>query len=377
MNIVIAPDSFKESMTAMEVADMIEEGFTEIFPHATYIKAPMADGGEGTTQSLVDATHGRMKWRTVTGPLGTPVEAFYGLSGDGQTAIIEMAAASGLDLVPPKQRNPMRTTTYGTGELILAAIEEGVSNIIIGIGGSATNDGGAGMAQALGAKLLDKQGQPIGFGGGSLNELSSIDCSGLHPKLASVTFQVACDVTNPLTGPNGASAVYGPQKGATPEMVEQLDQYLNHYAAIIQRDIDRSIAQLSGAGAAGGLGAGLLAFLDVELKRGIDIVVDVIALEDKLKNADLVITGEGRMDSQTIYGKTPMGVAELAKKYGIPVIGIAGSLSEDSSVVHDHGIDAIFSIVQGPISLDKALTHGKANMKATSRNIAKLLKIHI
>lgn len=375
MKIVIAPDSFKESMTALEVATNIENGFKEIFPDADYIKVPMADGGEGTTQSLVDATKGSIKKLSVTGPLGEPVEAFFGLSGDGQTAIIEMAAASGLDLVPTEQRNPMVTTTYGTGELILAAIDEGIKKVIIGIGGSATNDGGAGLAQALGAKLLTQEGEEIGFGGGTLERLHTIDVSGFNQKLSTVEFQIACDVDNPLNGPRGASAVYGPQKGATSEMIDILDKNLLHYATIIKRDLRRDVANIPGAGAAGGLGAGLLSFLNPELKRGIDIVVEEARLEEKLKDADLVITGEGRIDSQTIYGKTPIGVAKLAKKYHCPVVGIAGSISQESAIVHEHGIDAIFSIVNGATTLEDALTHGKDNIYQTSRNIAALLKM--
>lgn len=313
MKIVIAPDSFKESLTALEVANAIEKGFQEIYPDATYIKIPMADGGEGTVQSLVDATDGQIIKKQVIGPLGHPVEAFFGVLGNGKTAVIEMAAASGLHLVPQADRNPLITTTWGTGELILAALDYKVEHIIIGIGGSATNDGGAGMAQALGAKLLDDKGEQIGYGGGSLNQLVSIDLSALDPRLQQVKIEVACDVNNPLVGPTGAAAIYGPQKGATPEMVNLLDRNLTHYAEIIKKDLSKDVIDIPGAGAAGGLGAGLLAFLSAELKRGVDIVIAATQLEKHMNKADLVITGEGKIDNQTIHGKTPIGVAKTAK----------------------------------------------------------------
>ncbi len=372
MKIVIAPDSFKESMTALQAADAIERGWKQVLPDGEFVKVPMADGGEGTVQSLVDATNGSIRKRSVTGPLGTQVDAFYGILGDGKTTVIEMAAASGLHLVPAEERNPLVTTTKGTGELILAAVEEGAENIIIGIGGSATNDGGAGMAQALGARLLDKSGTDLQPGGGSLANLERIDISQVDDRLKSVSFMIACDVNNPLTGEKGASAVFGPQKGATPEMVRTLDQNLGHYAGIIQRDLGKDIETIPGAGAAGGLGAGLLAFLSAELRPGIDIVIEASGLEDKVSGADLVITGEGKIDSQTIYGKTPIGVAAVAKKYDIPVIAIAGFAGPDADVVFDHGIDALFSIVPGPVSLAEAFENAETNTERVSRNIAKV-----
>lgn len=370
MKIVIAPDSFKESLSALEAANAIERGFKLVFPNAVYSKMPMADGGEGTVQSLVDATNGLIEERIVTGPLGEPVKAFFGLMGDGKTAVIEMAAASGLHLVPVENRNPLVTSTRGTGELISAALDLGVKNIIIGIGGSATNDGGAGMFQALGGRLLDELGNDIGSGGGALSHIVTIDLTGLDARLKDVQIEVACDVDNPLTGQRGASAIFGPQKGATPEMVDLLDKNLSHFADVAERAIGKSFRDIEGVGAAGGLGASLLAFLNADLKRGIHIVLNAVNFEDVVKDADLVITGEGRIDSQTVYGKTPIGVAKAAKKYGVPVIGLAGSLSQDSDVVYEHGIDALFSIVPGITTLPDAFEHAAHYMERTARNIA-------
>jgi glycerate 2-kinase len=370
MKVIIAPDSFKESLSALEVANAIEKGFRDIFPEAEYVKIPMADGGEGTVQSLVDATGGRIVKTEVTGPLGDRVQAFFGMLGDGKTAVIEMAAASGLHLVPSEKRNPLVTTTRGTGELILAALDEGAEHIIIGIGGSATNDGGAGMIQALGGRLLDRHRQEIGPGGGSLSELADIDLSGLDVRLKHVKIEVACDVDNPLTGPKGASAVFGPQKGATPEMVATLDKNLQHYADVIERVLGKQVKDIPGAGAAGGLGAGLLAFLEAELKRGVEIVLETVKFHERIQDASLVITGEGRIDGQTIFGKTPIGVAKAAKRYNIPVIAIAGSVSDDSDVVLSHGIDALYSIVPGIIPLEKALANAEYYVTKTARNIA-------
>jgi len=375
LKIVIAPDSFKESLTALEVANAIEKGFKEIIPEADYVKVPMADGGEGTVQSLMDATNGKIIKTEVIGPLGNTVEAFFGVSGDGNKAFIEMAGASGLHLVPKEQRNPLKTTTYGTGQLILAALEYGVEHIIIGIGGSATNDGGAGMAQALGAKLIDNDGKSLALGGGALADLAKIDISLMDTRLNNVKIEVACDVDNPLIGPKGASAVYGPQKGATPEIVEILDKNLEHYAGIIERDLGKQVKDIPGSGAAGGLGAGLIAFLPVDLKSGIDIVISATKLSSHVEDATLVITGEGRIDHQTIYGKTPIGVAKTAKMFNVHVIGIAGSLTKDSKIVHEHGIDSLFSIVPGIIDLDDALSNAGEYLYMTSRNIAAAYKM--
>ena len=377
MKIVIAPDSYKESLTAMEVATAIEKGFKKVMPNAEYIKLPMADGGEGTVQSLVDATNGSTLTAKVTGPLGETVESFYGLLGEGSTAVIEMAAASGLHLVNPDERNPMLTTTFGTGELIKQALDSGVTHIILGIGGSATNDGGMGMAQALGARFYDKSGADLGYGGGALSELARIDLSGLDKRLADVTLEVACDVDNPLCGPKGASHVFGPQKGATPEMVEQLDTNLAHFADVIHQTTGREVINQAGAGAAGGLGAAVLGLLSAKLRAGINIVTDFVKLEQEVKDATLVITGEGRIDSQTIYGKTPIGVAKIAKKYHLPVIGIAGSVSKDCHVVYEHGIDAVYSVVLGATDLSTALKEAKSNIEITAQNIATALALRL
>ncbi|HHV62682.1 MAG TPA: glycerate kinase [Firmicutes bacterium] len=377
MVIVVAPDSFKGSLSAFEACLAIEEGIKKAVPDAMVIKVPMADGGEGTVQSLVDATGGELIWTDVTGPLGERTRAFWGLMGDGETAVIEMAAASGLPLVPPDKRNPLITTTYGTGELIRAALDRGCKKIIIGIGGSATNDGGAGMAQALGARLIDAEGLPIGFGGRELARLERIDISEMERRVrdGGVEVVVACDVDNPLVGPRGASAVYGPQKGATPEMVEELDKALAHYAEVIERDLGKQVADLPGAGAAGGLGAGLVAFLGAALKPGVNIVIDAVGLEEHVKRADVVITGEGRMDFQSVYGKTPVGVAAVARRHGVPVIAIAGGLGEGFEAVYDHGIDAVLSMVNGPIGLDEAMANGRNLIRDAGFAVAKLLQI--
>lgn len=351
MKIVVAPDSFKGSLTAIEVAGGIERGIREIFPEAEIIKIPMADGGDGTVQCLVNATGGKILREKVTGPLGEEVLASYGILGDKKTAVIEMAEASGLTLVPVNKRNPLVTTTYGTGQLIRAALDQGCRKMIIGIGGSATNDGGAGMVQALGAKLLDEEGKEIGFGGGELKKISRIDIRHMDKRLSDTKILVASDVTNPLCGPKGASRVYGPQKGATPEMAEELDKSLAHFAKIIKRDLHKDVKDMPGAGAAGGLGASLMAFLNAELRPGIDIVIEVVKLEEAIKGADLVITGEGKIDSQTIYGKAPIGVAKIAKKYNIPVIAIAALIGDDADIVHQYGIDNLIKVSEPPVSL--------------------------
>ena len=375
MKIVIAPDSFKESLTALEVANAIETGFKRIFPNAEYVKLPMADGGEGTVQSLVDATQGRLIEAEVTAPLGNQVKSFFGLSGDGKTAIIEMAAASGLHLVPMDKRDPCQTTSFGTGELIKQALDLGVQHIILGIGGSATNDGGAGMLQALGLRLLDKNGQSIGFGGAALSNLAEIQMADLDPRLQHVQMEVACDVNNPLCGERGASAIFGPQKGATPEMVKELDAALAHFAEIAVRDCGKQIKEQPGAGAAGGMGGGLLLLPNVQLKAGVQIVLDNLKLAEQVKDADLVITGEGRMDAQSILGKTPIGVARKAKQFNKPVIAIVGCLREDYEVVYEHGIDAVFPIIRNLGDLPTILKQGEQNLISTAQNVARLLSL--
>ncbi len=375
MKIVIAPDSYKESLSALEVAQAVEAGFRQVFPDADYVLVPVADGGEGTVDAMVAATGGRKETVTVSGPLGEPVEAFYGLTGDGDTAVIEMAAASGLALVPPDRRNPLLTNSRGTGELIRAALDAGARRFILGIGGSATNDGGAGMVQALGARLLDLEGRELDGSGGDLARLERIDVSALDPRLAECRIEVACDVDNPLTGARGASAVFGPQKGATPEMVQVLDANLARLARIVGRDLGVAVDTVPGAGAAGGMGAAMLAFFGATLKPGIEIVTAAVDLDTHVRDADLVITGEGRIDFQTVHGKTPIGVARVAKRHGKPVIGIAGSLGADVGVVHAHGIDAVFSVLSKPCTLDEALRDAAANVELTARNVAAVLRL--
>ncbi|MDL5367420.1 glycerate kinase [Xanthomonas sp. NCPPB 2654] len=375
MKIVIAPDSFKESLSALEVATQIEAGFRDVFPTWTYVKVPVADGGEGTVAALVAATGGRRVPHTATGPLGAPVEAFFGMSGDGRTAIVEMAAASGLALLPPARRDALAATSYGVGELILAALDAGARSIVVGVGGSASNDGGAGMAQALGVRLLDAQGRELGAGGGALAALARIDATGLDPRLRHCDIQVACDVDNPLTGPAGASAVFGPQKGATPAQVAQLDANLSHYAAVIDADLGIAIAALPGAGAGGGLAAALVAFLGAQLRPGADIVAEALGLEALVAAADLVVTGEGRLDSQSARGKTPLGVARIAKRHGKPVVAIGGGLGADAALLHAHGIDAMFGAVPRPCTLEQALAEAGANLRRAARNVAEAIRI--
>ncbi len=375
MKIVIAPDSYKESLSALEVAQAVEAGFRQVFPDANYVLVPVADGGEGTVDAMVAATGGRKETVTVSGPLGEPVEAFYGLTGEGDTAVIEMAAASGLALVPPDRRNPLLTSSRGTGELIRAALDAGARRFILGIGGSATNDGGAGMVQALGVRLLDLEGRELDGSGGDLARLERIDVSALDPRLAECRIEVACDVDNPLTGARGASAVFGPQKGATPEMVQALDANLARLARIVGRDLGVAVDTVPGAGAAGGMGAAMLAFFGATLKPGIEIVTAAVDLDTQVRDADLVITGEGRIDFQTVHGKTPIGVARVAKRHGKPVIGIAGSLGAEVGVVHAHGIDAVFSVLGKPCTLDEALRDAAANVELTARNVAAVLRI--
>jgi len=356
MKIVIAPDSYKESLSATEVAQAIEKGFREIFPDAQYVSVPVADGGEGTVEAMIAATKGSQHTAFVTGPLGEEVNACWGMSGDGKTAFIEMAAASGLALVPPELRNPLITTSRGTGEL-------------------ATNDGGAGMVQALGARLSDANGTEIGNGGGSLMSLNSIDISGLDPRLSTCTIRVACDVTNPLTGEQGASRIFGPQKGATEELIVELDRNLGHYADVIKKSLNVDVKNVPGSGAAGGMGAALMAFLGAELGSGIEIVTQALNLEEHIHDCTLVVTGEGRIDSQSIHGKVPVGVASVAKKYHKPVIGIAGSLTRDVGVVHQYGIDAVFSVLTSIGTLEEAFRGAFDNIYRASRNIAATLRV--
>lgn len=377
MKVIFAPDSFKESLSAPAVAAALARGFQRVIPQLEAVLLPVADGGEGTTEALVSATGGQLFEQVVTDPLGRPVTAQWGLLG-GQTepmAVIETAAASGLHLLTLDERNPCLTSTFGTGELVRAALDAGVRRFIIGLGGSATNDAGAGFLQALGAQLLDQEGQALRPGGLALSGLQQIDLSQLDPRLASCHFEVACDVNNPLTGIKGASAVFGPQKGADAQMVAALDAALSHFAKLAEPVTGRDFSLLPGAGAAGGLGAALTGFLNAELRSGIDIVLDSLNFDSYLNGAQLVITGEGRIDSQTIHGKTPIGVARRAKRQGLPVVAVAGSVSADAAVVYQHGIDAVFSIMQGVATLPQALQEASSNLERTAESIARLWQI--
>lgn len=375
MKFVIAPDSFKESMTAKAAAVAIQTGLQKIYPDADYELVPMADGGEGTVQSLVDATEGEIITADVQNPLDETVSAFYGVLGDQQTAVIEMSAASGIQFVTTETKNPLITTTYGTGQLIKDALDRGMRRFIIGLGGSATNDGGAGMAEALGVRFLDENGQQIARGGAALATLHEIDMSNLDPRVAESEFLLASDVTNPLVGETGASAVFGPQKGATPAMVAELDAALTNYAAVIKAQLGVDLANTPGAGAAGGLGAGMLAFTQAKMQSGISLVVEATELVAKAANADVAFVGEGAIDFQTQYGKTPMGAAQAVKQASpnAKVIGLAGYVGDGIDALYDLGIDAVFSIVPGAVDLPTAMKTGEANLTRTAENIARLL----
>lgn len=375
MKFVIAPDSFKESMTAKAAAVAIQAGLQKIYPDADYELVPMADGGEGTVQSLVDATEGEIITADVQNPLDETVSAFYGVLGDQQTAVIEMSAASGIQFVTTETKNPLITTTYGTGQLIKDALDRGMRRFIIGLGGSATNDGGAGMAEALGVRFLDENGQQIARGGAALATLHEIDMSNLDPRVAESEFLLASDVTNPLVGETGASAVFGPQKGATPAMVAELDAALTNYAAVIKAQLGVDLANTPGAGAAGGLGAGMLAFTQAKMQSGISLVVEATELVAKAANADVAFVGEGAIDFQTQYGKTPIGAAQAVKQASpnAKVIGLAGYVGDGIDALYDLGIDAVFSIVPGAVDLLTAMKTGEANLTRTAENIARLL----
>lgn len=377
---VLAPDSFKESMTAAQVCEAMERGLRDAFPQATFVHVPMADGGEGTVQSLVDATGGRLVRRRVRGPLGAEVDAEYGILGrrseaDELVGVVEMASASGLHHVPTAARDARVTTTYGTGQLVAALLDEGVDRLIVGLGGSATNDAGAGLAQALGARLLDADGAELEPGGAALAGLERIDASDLDPRLRRLRIDVACDVTNPLCGDDGASAVYGPQKGATPEVVAELDAALGVFAQAVSSQLGRDVADVPGAGAAGGLGAGLLAFTEAQLRKGVDIVIEHVDLRAHVEGADLVITGEGRIDGQTRFGKTPFGVSRVARACGKPVIGIAGSLGPGVEDLYGDVFDAVFPVIGALQPLPEALADGATNVERTCRNVGHVLRL--
>jgi len=375
VKVVIASDSYKESLKAIEVCEAIERGFRAIFPNAKYVKIPIGDGGEGTVESLVDATGGRIISISVTGPLRESVQAFYGVSKDKKTAFIEMAAASGLQHVPVEKRNPLITTTKGTGELILHALNQGAEYIILGLGGSATNDGGAGMLAALGVRFINDKGEVIDPSGGTLHSIVAIDFSQMDPRFKGVKIEAACDVDNPLVGMQGASFVFGGQKGANIEMMKELDENLKHYANILKRYVSSDVSEIPGAGAAGGMGAAVISVLKGDLRRGIEIVLDYTNFDKHIEDADLIITGEGRIDEQTAYGKAPVGVAGRAKRFSVPVIAIGGSVSSDYSAVYEKGIDAVFSITTRPMTLEEAYRVAEENIEMTTKNIATVWKI--
>ncbi|MCX5777267.1 MAG: glycerate kinase [Candidatus Firestonebacteria bacterium] len=379
MKILIAPNSFKGSLTAFEAAEAIEKGVKRVFKKVETIKVPLADGGDGTMEVMIRSTGGKIKTIKVTGPLNTLVTAKYGVSGDRKTYFLEMAEASGLKLVPKEKRNPMLTTSKGVGELINIALKKKVKKIVIGIGGSATNDGGVGMAKALGFKLLNKDGKPICEGGSGLLELERIEENGVFKRFENVEVVVACDVNNLLYGKFGASSVFGPQKGALPRMVKVLDKALTKYARIIKRDLGIDVSRLKGGGAAGGIGAGLFAFTGAKLQKGIEIIINITEFEKKLKNCSLVITGEGQIDSQSIFGKVPVGVAQIAKKHGIPVLCIAGSIGDINNDLYKTGISSVVTLVNGPVTLEKAIENASPLLTAaterTFRGI-KNIKLH-
>ncbi|HGH6007755.1 TPA: glycerate kinase [Vibrio cholerae] len=372
MKVVIAPDSFKESLTAKQVCDSIQTGLARIWHDAKFVAIPVADGGEGTVQSLVDATQGRLVEVKVMGPQGKRVEAFYGMLGDNQTAVIEMAAASGLHHVPLAQRDPKLTTSFGTGELIRHALDQGVTKLIIGLGGSATNDGGVGMLAALGARFTNADGEPIQLTGGGLRELTHIDLQDFDPRLQHCDILVACDVNNPLCGDKGASAVFGPQKGATPEDVQLLDDALLQFGLLTAKVTGKMVLESAGAGAAGGMGAALLAYTQARLRPGIEIVLETVQLAHQVSDADLVITGEGRIDSQTVHGKTPMGVAKVAKRFDVPVLALCGCTGDNYQAVYQCGIDAVFAAVPRAMSLEDALKESDFNLADLAENVARL-----
>ncbi len=374
MNIVIAPDSFKESLSAKAVASNIATAIAKIMPDANLFQIPISDGGEGLLEALVIPAGGRLIPVKVKDPLLRSIQAHYGILGDGTTAVVEMATASGLELLKKSERNPLSTSTYGTGELIRDALEKGCTKIIIGLGGSATNDGGIGMIKALGGKFLNKKEVSIDEGGGALDALNKIDITGLDKRLLRCKIIGACDVSNPLTGPYGASMVFGGQKGGSSLELEQLDKNLLHYASVIKSDLGKDVKAVEGTGAAGGMGAALLAFFDAELIRGIDLIMDILQVEAHIKNADLVVTGEGKIDRQTLYGKTITGVARVAQKHGIPVIAITGKIGSDIDEIYNLGVTSIFSIVNQPMTLQESIEKTEYLIQSCVMNIFRIIK---
>ncbi|HHF3260333.1 glycerate kinase [Vibrio diabolicus] len=375
MKVVIAPDSFKESLTAKQVSEAIKTGLARVWHDAEFITVPVADGGEGTVQSLIDATQGEQVFTTVTAPLGNDVEAFYGILGDGETAVIEMAEASGLHLVPSDARDPKLTSSIGTGQLIKHALDRGIQRLIIGLGGSATNDGGVGMLTALGVTFLDESGHAITPNGDGLAALASIDISGLDPRLATCEVLVACDVDNPLCGDKGASAIFGPQKGATASDVTLLDNALRKFGELTEQATGKHVLTREGAGAAGGMGAALLGYTPARLQPGIEIVLETVKLAQHVADADIVFTGEGRIDHQTAHGKTPMGVAQVAKQFDLPVVALAGCVGDNYQAVYECGIDAVFACVPRAMSLSEAMKEADVNVANLAENVARMWQI--
>lgn len=369
MKLLLAPQEFKGSLTAPQAAAAMASGARRVQLDVEIDELPLSDGGSGLVAALVAAAHGATRHVPVSDPLGRTITAGYGLIDRGRTAVVELAAASGLSLLRRGELDPLRASTFGTGQLIRAALDAGIRNFIVGIGGSATNDGGAGIAEALGARFLGAGGRPIGRGGGALNDLEHLDVTGLDPRVGESRIVVACDVRNPLAGPDGAAAVYGPQKGATPRMVETLDCALRRYAEVLGRDLGQNVAEVPGAGAAGGAGAGLMAFLHAELRPGFDLVAEATHLPVRLRRSDLVITGEGRLDRQTAYGKTVGGVAAVAKESGVPVIALVGSLEDGPALERRLGLAAVFSVVPGPVNLDDAMAHAAGYLSARTEAV--------
>ena len=375
MKVVIAPQTFKGGLPGVEVARAIHQGVLGVYPQAETVQIPVADGGDGTLDALVRSTGGEFFTSKVTGPLGEPVSALWGVMGDGLTGVIEMARASGLALVPFRRRDPRITTTFGTGELIGDVLDRGYRKVIVGLGGSATNDGGVGMAQALGVHFLDANGRELPFGGAALSRLARIDMLGVRLGLMEADITAATDVTNPLCGPNGAPAVYGPQKGASPEVVKELDTGLGHLSLIIKRNLGLDVKDQPRAGAAGGLGAGLVAFANADIRSGIDLVCQVLGLEEHLEGADLLITAEGRIDASTAYDKAPVGVARRAKDRGIPVIAMAGSLGRGYQEVYRHGIDAVVPILVRPMNFEESISRTYDLLRSATERTMRLLKL--
>lgn len=376
MKILVAPDSFKESLSAIQVAEAISKGVLKIIPNAEIIKTPISDGGEGLLDALVNDKNGKIITVKVYDPLYRSIAAEYGILNEGTTAVIEMAKASGLELLKEQEKNPDITSSYGTGQLILDALDRGCQKIIIGIGGSATNDGGMGMVKALGGKFINKEGIELTEGGGALGELSSIDLTNFDKRISNCKIVVACDVTNKLTGENGASFVYGAQKGGSKEQLEFLDKNLQHYAAIIRNHLGIEIENINGAGAGGGMGAGLIAFLNAELKSGIDLILETLEIKKHIKNMDLIITGEGEIDKQTLQGKTILGIAALAKEYYVPVIAITGKIGDNIDEIYKLGITSIFSIVNKPMKLKEAINDVEYLIQSCIETIIRTIKLY-